>query len=214
MAPNASRPPSAGLAGLPEGSPEGLREEVSQQIAADEAELEDETASSTRSRRRRAGLDGALLCESVSLLPARKPIVLAPDAAVSDALRAMQHEHRGAVVVTRDGTASSPLCGIFTERDVLLRVVERGHDPAHLRLGDVMTPDPERLPLESTIAWVLNKMCVGGFRHVPVVDEADRPVFVVSVRDVVELLVEAFPREVLNLPVEYGADRQRAREGA
>jgi CBS domain-containing protein len=55
-------------------------------------------------------------------------------------------------------------------------------------------------------------MSVGGFRHVPVVDGEHRPAFVVSVRDVVEYLVEAFPREVLNLPV--GKAAQQAREGA
>ena len=118
------------------------------------------------------------------------------------------------MVVTADGTTRTRLVGIFTERDVLLRVVDRGRNPVTLRLAEVMTAEPECLPQESTIAWVLNKMCVGGFRHVPVVDEAGRPVFVVSVRDVVEFLVEAFPREVLNLPLEYGADRQRDREGA
>jgi CBS domain-containing protein len=167
-----------------------------------------------RRRERRKVFDDALLRESVKALPVRKPIVLSGDASVTDAVRAMQHDHRGAVAITEDGTPSTRLVGIFTERDVLLRIVERGRNPAVLRLSEVMTHDPERLPLESSVAWALNKMSIGGFRHVPVVDDEDRPVFVVSVRDVVELLVEAFPGEVLNLPVEYGADRQRTREGA
>jgi hypothetical protein len=46
------------------------------------------------------------------------------------------------------------------------------------------------------------------------VDEEHRPVFVISVRDVVEFMVEAFPREVLNLPVEQTGGSQRKREGA
>jgi CBS domain-containing protein len=57
-------------------------------------------------------------------------------------------------------------------------------------------------------------MCVGGFRHVPVVDELGRPVTVVSVKDVVELLVEAFPREILNLPEVDTLTIPRKREGA
>ena len=116
-------------------------------------------------------------------------------------------------LVTDDGTASTKLLGIFTERDVLFRIVDRGRNPATLPLAEVMTPDPDSLPVRSTVAYALNKMCVGGFRHVPVVDEEHRPAFVVSVRDVVEFLVEAFPREVLNLPVE-GKKSQKAREGA
>jgi len=162
----------------------------------------------------RAQFDKRLLREPLSVLPARPPLVFGREASVTDAIREMQREHRGVVVITEDGTAGSRLTGIFTERDVLLRVADRGRNPATLRLAEVMTADPERLPEESSIAWVLNKMCVGGFRHVPVVDANDRPVFVISVRDVVEFLVESFPREVLNLPLEYGADRQRSREGA
>ncbi len=77
-----------------------------------------------------------------------------------------------------------------------------------------MTRDPEHLPREASIAWVLNKMAIGGFRHVPVVDEKDHPVLLVSVRDVVAFLVEFFPRDVLNLPHEYDASRPRTREGA
>jgi len=158
--------------------------------------------------------DSALLGEPVSVLPVRKPLVYARETTVAEAVRGMQREHRGAVLVTADGTPETALVGIFTERDVLRRALERGLDLGTLPLGQVMTPDPERLPLESSVAWVLNKMSVGGFRHVPIVDADDRPAFVISVRDVVELLVDAFPREVLNLPLDFGADRQRTREGA
>ena len=94
-----------------------------------------------------------------------------------------------------------------------LQLVDRGKNPATLPLAEVMTPDPDVLPVRSTVAYALNKMCVGGFRHVPVVDEEHRPAFVVSVRDVVEFLVEAFPREVLNLSMEITIS-QRSREGA
>jgi len=125
----------------------------------------------------------------------------------------MQSEHRGCVIVTDDGTPSSKLSGIFTERDVLFRIVDQGRNPATLPLADVMTPDPEVLPVRSTVAYALNKMSLGGFRHLPVVDEEHRPVFVVSVRDVVGFLVEAFPREVFNLP-DLEVSTTRSREGA
>ena len=149
----------------------------------------------------------------LSELPVRDAVVLSSQDTVTEAMRAMQREHRGCVLVTEDGTSTSKLLGIFTERDVLFRIVDRGRNPATLPLAEVMTPDPEALSVRSTVAYALNKMCVGGFRHVPVVDEEHRPAFVVSVRDVVEFLVEAFPREVLNLPVE-GKKSQKAREGA
>jgi CBS domain-containing protein len=126
----------------------------------------------------------------------------------------MQREHRGCVLVTEDGSLASPLVGIFTERDVLLRIVDRGKNPATLPLEAVMTTDPEVLNLNGTIAHALNKMSVGGFRHVPVVDEDNRPVFVISVRDIVEFLVEAFPREVLTLSSDGSVPVVRRRYGA
>jgi CBS domain-containing protein len=156
--------------------------------------------------------DAGLVREPLSELPVREPLLFSTSDTVTDAMRAMQREHRGCVLVTDDGTNQSKLVGIFTERDVLLRIVDRGKNPATLPLSEVMTPDPDVLSVNANVAYALNRMSVGGFRHVPVVDAEHRPAFVVSVRDVVEFLVEAFPREVLNLPV--GKAAQQAREGA
>ena len=158
--------------------------------------------------------DPHLLQEPLSILPSRRPLVLAISDTVTAAMRGMQRERRGCVLVTQDGTPQTKLTGIFTERDVLLRIVDRGRNPATLELGEVMTPDPESLPHNASIAWVLNKMAVGGFRHVPAVDEEGRPVFIVSVRDIVSFLVEFFPRDVLNLPPDYDVGQVRTREGA
>ncbi len=160
--------------------------------------------------------DAALLREPVAVLPVRRALTVSPHATVTDAMRLMKSEHRSCVVVTDDGTANSKLTGIFTERDVLFRVVDRGRNPAALPINEVMTPDPETLSVRSSVASALNMMSVGGYRHIPVVDDEHRPVFVVRVGDVVEFIVEAFPREILNLPIDHHAvvHRQRAREGA
>jgi len=155
--------------------------------------------------------DSSLLRQPASVLSARKPLLFAPSDSVTDAMRAMQAEHRGCVLVTRDGSPAGALAGIFTERDVLFRIVDRGRNPATLPLGEVMTPDPERLRVGQPFAAVLQMMHVGGFRHIPVVDEEDHPLFVVSVRDVVQFLVESFPREVATFA---GTQTQREREGA
>jgi CBS domain-containing protein len=177
-------------------------------VLADEGYLE-------RPRERRSdGFDAELLREPLTCLPTQRAITLAASASATDAMRAMQREHRGCVLVTDDGTIRSKLTGIFTERDVLFRIVDKGRNPAALPVSEVMTPDPEALSVRATVAYVLNKMAVGGFRHVPVVDDEHRPYCVISVRDVVNFLVDAFPREVLNLPSGPGRSSQRAREGA
>jgi CBS domain-containing protein len=185
-------------------------------MASDPEVLEgDESYFDEDERRRRPRVfDAGLLQEPLKRLVARKPLIFAPTDTATDAMRAMQRERRGCVLITSDGTPGSRLVGIFSERDVLYRIVDRGRNPANLPLGEVMTADPESLPAEASIAWVLNKMAVGGFRHVPVVDTAERPVFVISVRDVVAFLVDFFPNDVLNLPPEYGPPRSAKREGA
>ncbi len=178
------------------------------QFEADEAYFDDRE---TKSRRR---FDEELLRAPTSVLSRRIPIVFSEDASVQVVMRAMQAEHRGVVLISEDGTRQSRLIGIFTERDVLLRVVDRGRHPSEVSLREVMAKNPESLDRSAPVAAVLNKMSVGGFRHVPIVDSQGRPVFVVSVRDVVEYLVDSFPSEILNLPPEDGPERYRTRDGA
>ena len=69
-------------------------------------------------------------------------------------MNAMQRQHRGCVMVTEDGTTSTPLVGIFTERDVLNRIIGQGRNPALTQLQEVMHEDPEALPTTATVAWV------------------------------------------------------------
>lgn len=137
---------------------------------------------------------GALVTTPVSALGLREPIQIEATAPVAAAVRAMNDHHTGCVLVRSGGK----LVGIFTERDVLTKVVFRGDPPPGL-VGAVMTRDPETLEPEATLAYALNKMHVGGYRHIPVVDDG-KPVGVVSVRDIVGFLVDLFPEDVLNLP--------------
>lgn len=153
--------------------------------------------------------DATLLEAPAAVLQARRARILSREDSVTDAVRAMQKEHRGVVLITEDGTDATRVIGIFTERDLLFRIIDGGRNPATLPLELVMTADPECLKEDGSVADVLRMMSVGGFRHVPLVDERGRPAGVVSVRDVVDLLVEAFPAEILN----RGGDRQSEREG-
>jgi CBS domain-containing protein len=76
-----------------------------------------------------------------------------------------------------------------------------------------MTANPEAFQPDDSIAYVLNAMSVGGYRHVPVVDEQKIPLAVISVRDIVSFIIEHFPEEVLNLPPEPIRSTEQ-REGA
>ncbi|MEM9176769.1 MAG: CBS domain-containing protein [Myxococcota bacterium] len=158
--------------------------------------------------------DARLLHEPLTLLPNRPPLAMGRTDSVKHAMHAMRKRHCGCVVVTENGTVQSPLVGIFTERDVLLKIIDSGRNPADVPLADVMTGEPESLPLDAELAWALNMMSVGGFRHLPVTDARGWPAFVVSVRDIVEFLVESFPAEILNLPPGFHREKSLPRDGA
>ena len=108
-------------------------------------------------RRRVESFDAELLREPLTALMKRSAIVFGGHSTVTEAMRSMQRQHRGCVLVTDDGTDASKLIGIFTERDVLFRIVDKGRNPAALPLSEVMTSDPETLSVRSSVAYALNK---------------------------------------------------------
>jgi CBS domain-containing protein len=142
-------------------------------------------------------LEQAILHDTIDSLRLGPAISVSREATLQQAIETMQREHIGCVLVVG---ADGRLAGIFTERDLLTRVAGRHLDWARERVGDYMTRDPETLRPNDRIAWALNLMSMGGYRHVPLADEAGRPVGVVSVKDVIGLIVDLFPAQVLNLP--------------
>ena len=95
-------------------------------------------------------------------------VALYRSATVADAVNAMIQNRMGALLIVEDGK----LYGMFSERDVLTRVVAQGRVPAETPITDVMTPDPECLSFDDEIVFALNKMIVGGFRHFPILDRS------------------------------------------
>jgi CBS domain-containing protein len=157
----------------------------------DEA-YEDDPAPGENEERR---LGEAILNATIRDLDPRPPETLPETASVREAVQMMRDERIGAVLIARD---ERPI-GIFTERDVLRRVVFSGLDP-ETPLKDVMTADPEALGIDDGIAFALNRMILGGFRHIPLVDERGRAAGVLSQREIVAFIVSLLPPRMLNLP--------------
>jgi signal-transduction protein with cAMP-binding, CBS, and nucleotidyltransferase domain len=111
---------------------------------------------------------------------------LSPTAKVSEAVEILRDDPSGAVVVVERGA----LVGIFTERDVLSKVAS---DTSVLDspMSEVMTPDPVILRDTDTIATALNKMAVGGFRHIPLV-HGDQLVGVVTASDLMQWFMQKY----------------------
>jgi CBS domain-containing protein len=120
-----------------------------------------------------------LMDRPVRDLSPRPPITLASTAPLADAVRVMLDAGVGTVLVVDAGGA---LAGIFSERDLLLRVPDEAARSGDRPVAEFMTPNPESVRLDDTLVLALHKMDVGGYRHLPVVTDG-RPVGVISVRD-------------------------------
>ncbi len=156
-----------------------------------------------------ARLRGAILDTPVSELMARDPCIVDADSTVVAAVNAMNERHIGCVLVQKHGK----LAGIFTERDALRRVAFREGNRGW-KVETVMTPDPETLPPYASVAFALNKMSVDGFRHIPIVNGDGQAIGVLSIKDIVNLVVEFFPEAVINLPGDPDKAIPKTEDGA
>jgi CBS domain-containing protein len=149
-----------------------------------------------------------LKIDSVSRLSPTAPLRVRPEQAVADAIDLMRHHRVGCVLVCRDVR----LVGIFTERDLMRRVLAEGL-PLTVPVSAAMTPDPVVVYPKESVGAAVRRMEEGGYRHLPVVDPAGRPLGVLSVKRIVHYLVEHFPSTVYNLPPDPNAFPQQP-EGA
>jgi CBS domain-containing protein len=122
-------------------------------------------------------------------------LISAPsDALVLDVAVAMSEGHVGAIPILDD----ERLVGIFSERDLMTRVVVSGRDPRATRISDVMTHDVVTAGLDDTVAACVEKMRAAGCRHLPVV-YAGRVISMLSMRDLLRDEIEERTQEIRNL---------------
>lgn len=134
---------------------------------------------------------------------ARKPpITVPPDATVSDAIEIMVDQRVGAVAIVDDGK----LKGIFTERDVVRKIVQDGLDPKATPIADVMTTEMITESAETTVQDGLQVMSEHKIRHLPVVDENNTLEGMVSLRFLMHNRLETMLNEVRSLEAYMSAD--------
>ena len=108
----------------------------------------------------------------------KEPITAEPEEDVASVARRMSEANVGAVFLV-SGTRA---VGVFTERDLLTRVIAKGHDPARTRVGDVATHDVVTVSDDTSLRQCAEKLRQHGIRHLPV-HGAEGVVGVVSARD-------------------------------
>lgn len=121
-------------------------------------------------------------------------VTLGPKATVQEAASLMAERNIGAIMIT-EGTR---LVGIFSERDLVKRVVARKLDPETTTVETVMTPNPDSLAPGASVRDAMNLMVAHDYRHVPVLD-GQKIVGIVSARDIYGRVVQNIQRGVTEL---------------
>jgi CBS domain-containing protein len=140
---------------------------------------------------------------SVLLNKASKPPFGVPrEITVLDAVRLMTDKRVGAALIIDDGRPA----GIFTERDLMTKVVAQGKDPARVRVGEVMTSPVVPVRVDADVDDALHLMLQRHIRHLPLVDLEGKVVGMLSIRNLMEDQIDSLRNEVSGLAAYAGYD--------
>lgn len=132
-------------------------------------------------------LEESISKHPITVLAPRKPATVAAKVSVQAAIDEMVERKIGCLLIV-DG---DQLVGIFSERDVLNKVTpEMG--ALQKPVSEFMTVKPMAIRKQDSIAYALHSMDIGGYRHLPVVDDNGRPTGIISVRDILRFLCVRF----------------------
>jgi CBS domain-containing protein len=143
-------------------------------------------------------LDNRFLAKSLGLLDPPPPVTVAQSDPLRKALELLEEHKIGCVTIL---DAESKIAGIFSERDVILKVVLKSIDFDKTPISEVMTARPTVAHMTTPIAYALNMMSQGGFRHLPIVDDENYPVGIVSVKNIIDFIVRSLVKDIISLDV-------------
>lgn len=136
-------------------------------------------------------VERGLLKDSVRVLEPNSPVTVSPDTPVGAVLEKLVERSIGCVVVVDD----KKLVGIFSERDALLKLNTEAATLRDQPIAEFMTPVPQSLASDSKIAFAVQRMDLGSYRHVPIVNHDAEVEGIISVRDILRYLTEQMSAE-------------------
>ncbi len=134
------------------------------------------------------------------------PITCSPSEKVSDVAKKMSEKGLGAILVVE----SDKISGIFSERDLLNRVVSKGLNPEATSIQDVATKNPVSVSQDTKIKECVSIIKEKNFRHLPVIDANSKPIGIISTRDFLSYIVGGLEKfidqSVYEKEIKEGAD--------
>jgi len=146
--------------------------------------------------------------DPISSLRQEKFIVLNEHATLREAINNIQKHHIGCILLENE----KKITGIFTERDIVQNIVGKRHNLENECIANYMTKSPDVLHMQDPIAFALNKMISGGYRHIPIVDKTKKPIGVIAMDNIINHLGDCFFNDIINLPPTPLRDQEQ-REG-
>jgi CBS domain-containing protein len=111
----------------------------------------------------------------------RNPVCVSDKDSIREAARIMAREDTGVVPVVDNG---KKIIGMITDRDIVVRLVAEGKDPSNAKVNEAMTKNVRSIKEDSTVADALNVMKGAEVRRVPVVNNNNEVVGIVSMGDI------------------------------
>ena len=133
---------------------------------------------------------------AISNFDIKKPLIIELGTSLENVLATMQETKNNCILTLED----EKLGGILTERDILLKVTGQGYDFELSTIDEFITLNPEYVSPEDPLAYALNKMHVGGFRNVPIVNDEMYPIGIISISDIISIIADYFHKEIIDLP--------------
>jgi len=134
-------------------------------------------------------VERALIKDRVTVLGPKQPCTVAPNTPVGEVLHQMATNRIGCVLVVDGG---KPV-GIFSERDALLKLNTEAAALSDRPISEFMTANPETLEGSAKIAFAVQRMDLGGYRHLPVVSSDNQLQGIISVRAILNYLTDRMP---------------------
>jgi predicted transcriptional regulator len=132
-------------------------------------------------------VERSLRWDRINVLSPKWPISVAPTAPMREVLKLMVERKIGCVIIEEN---NRPL-GIFSERDALLKLNTAAAELSDRPVSEFMTPKPQTLDVNARLAFAVQRMDMGAYRHLPIVDTGGELVGIISARDIMRHLMES-----------------------
>ena len=140
-------------------------------------------------------VEQVLKAKRIEEITTPKLVQASPDISVKDGIDLMQKSRAGYIVVAKN----KKVAGTFTESDVINKILDKDVD-WNRPISDFMTANPPVLKPTDLVGTAIDVMGEKRVYHIPLVDDKNELVNVLSVRTLTRFLAEFYPTEIYNLP--------------